>query len=565
MSPDRGFSYPPIRPTEQIRLLTLLPTGPYLSDEDSVSIRCYLDVYDRDALPKYEALSYTWGGETRTRSIVCNGKPFPVTENCYRALKALGVRCFELSKPLNLPKLWVDAVCINQDDNEERSGQVAMMGAIFHSAALTVVYLGDLVKSRVKASGMFDVYALDAVDTLHRLSRLTTEEELDYTDLRDVLRNLDDFISVWKLFFAQGWFTRMWVVQEVLLADQLLVLWGEHCFHWRCVELFASLPEQLHQWSKILGAADRHIVHEHLGRRLIKPLVVRPSALCWPLPWDEAGQRHAREVTENDIGMQVTLHGTTEAAYVACSAARTLFDLLEQSDRLHCQDPRDKLFALLTLFERDSPLEIAIDYGRSTTEVYRNLSWFLISHGIFEILSLKQSLPSDRIGPLPSWTVDWTLEHADRLGLDADIPRGSLASTPTDIVVRCHEDALILQGRLLEDCVASTSTVREDYAHVRKYYDRRFYKDFSTRSGIKGFGTAHVHAGDIPCLFHGYDMPLLLRVHSYDESGRFNWQLVGECWLDYAAASFKRPGFDMDWSKTFPHISQSPVQDVWIF
>lgn len=565
MASDNRFSYGAIRPTEQIRLLTLLPTGPYTEDDESVYVRCYLDVYDRDALPKYEALSYNWGGEVRTRSIVCNGKSFPVTENCYKALKALGVRCFKRSKPLALPKLWIDAICINQDDNEERSGQVAMMGAIFHSATLTIVHLGDLVDARAASSSMFEIYALDAVDTLHRLSQLMTEQELDYTDLRDILRNIDDFASVWKLFFAQSWFTRMWVVQEVLLADQILVLWGQHSIPWRCVELFASMPRQLARWSKILGDPDMRIVNEYSGRRLISPLVANPPAVRWPLAWNDARQRRVREAPSDDTRMQSAPPPSTEAGRVPYSAARTLFDLLERSSKLHCRDPRDKLFALLTLFESNAPSELAVDYDRSTAEVYRSLSWFLVSHFVLEILSLKTTVPENGVSTLPSWTVDWTLAHADRLSLDASIPEGDITRMPTDLVVRRTEEALILRGRLLEDRVLFTSAFKKNPSGYRANYDPRLYRNFSTRSGIKGIGTAHVQVGDIPCLFHGYDMPLLLRMQSYDESGRFNWQLVGECWLEYDVASVERPGYDMDWSKTFPHISQSPEQEIWIY
>lgn len=564
MASNSGFSYPSIRPTEQIRLLTLLPTGPYTNDDESVYIRCYLDVYHRDALPKYEALSYTWGGEARTRSVVCNGKPFPVTENCYKALKALGVRCFKLSKPLSLPKLWIDAVCINQDDNEERSGQVAIMGAIFHSAALTVVHLGDLLDGPGAASSMFDVYALRAVDTLHRLSHLTIEHDLDFTDLREVLRNVEDFPVVWKLFFAQSWFTRMWVVQEVLLADRVLVLWGQHSFPWRCVELFATLPSQLMRWTKLLGDSDFRIVNEYRERRLISPLVANPPAVHWPIPWSRTREHHVSEMTSDDTGMQVAFSYCPEAGHVAHSAARTLFDLLESSCKLRCRDPRDKLFALLALFERNAPSEIAVDYSRSTADVYRSLSWWLISHGVLEILSLKTNSPKDATGPYPSWTVDWTLEHADRLSFDVSIPTEVAANPPTSTVVKRTGDTLILRGRLLEDSISHTFPVRSVYHYIRKDYDPELYKDFSTRSGIKGLGTAHLQPGDIPCLFHGYNMPLLLRVHSYDESGRFNWQLVGECWLDYDKWSHECPGYDMDWSKTFPHISQSPEQDIWL-
>ena len=84
----------------------------------------------------YTALSYTWSGPVSQCSIIIGGVPLHITENLELALR----RIRGLDRPKNL---WVDAICINQNDNEEKSVQVLLMGDIYANAARTIVWLGE--------------------------------------------------------------------------------------------------------------------------------------------------------------------------------------------------------------------------------------------------------------------------------------------------------------------------------------------------------------------------------------------------------------------------------------
>jgi hypothetical protein len=83
----------------------------------------------------YEALSYTWGDATDTRTIIVNGSKHQVTRNLEAALRHL--RQSDYSR-----KLWCDAVCINQTDNQEKSIQVQRIGDISNSASKVLIWLG---------------------------------------------------------------------------------------------------------------------------------------------------------------------------------------------------------------------------------------------------------------------------------------------------------------------------------------------------------------------------------------------------------------------------------------
>ncbi|KUJ09026.1 uncharacterized protein LY89DRAFT_598914, partial [Mollisia scopiformis] len=83
----------------------------------------------------YTAISYTWGDASLLKMIWINGVPLEITTNLFEAL--LHVR--DTKRQL---RIWADAICINQHDDEEKSFQVGMMGRIYATAHHTVIYVG---------------------------------------------------------------------------------------------------------------------------------------------------------------------------------------------------------------------------------------------------------------------------------------------------------------------------------------------------------------------------------------------------------------------------------------
>ncbi|KAI0381098.1 heterokaryon incompatibility protein-domain-containing protein [Hypomontagnella monticulosa] len=127
-------SLDPLR--KQIRLLTLID-GSW--DE---GIKCVLSVASLHDDPIYEALSYVWGSPNDLLEIVVDGRPRSVTRNLHDALKRLrrqkGDVCGEVGRTL-----WVDAVCINQSDHDEKRYQVELMGEIYSRTARSLLWLGE--------------------------------------------------------------------------------------------------------------------------------------------------------------------------------------------------------------------------------------------------------------------------------------------------------------------------------------------------------------------------------------------------------------------------------------
>jgi hypothetical protein len=120
---------------DEIRLIELLP-GPAQSE-----IHCVVSHQRLENSPGYEALSYTWGNQSYQKTIFCSDssatkRKLSITLNCYAALHKL--RLLDRSR-----LLWIDAICINQSDLQERNTQVSSMTRIYQSASQVLIHLGE--------------------------------------------------------------------------------------------------------------------------------------------------------------------------------------------------------------------------------------------------------------------------------------------------------------------------------------------------------------------------------------------------------------------------------------
>jgi hypothetical protein len=117
-------------PRGQIRLVHLLP------DFSETPIKIHTSIEAVDQLPSLNALSYTWGSQVASQSVAVNELDFHVTTNLEAALRRLQLT------DATIP-VWVDSVCINQDDRVEKEHQVALMREIYSMAQKVCIRLGN--------------------------------------------------------------------------------------------------------------------------------------------------------------------------------------------------------------------------------------------------------------------------------------------------------------------------------------------------------------------------------------------------------------------------------------
>ncbi len=210
-SQDVYSQVPIVTARREVRILALVPG----IDDDALCRNLIVESLDYDDL-HYTALSYTWSGAVRDGAIIIGGVSLRITENLKVALH--GIR-----GPTRPKNLWIDAICINQSDSEEKTVQVSMMGDIYASATRTIVWLGE-------KSADSDM-AMDFIGSIRQrtLDKLEGGNDVDSIPLRAVAE-----------LMRRKWWTRIWVVQEALMSRRVIVQCGERKVEILCFVQFAS-------------------------------------------------------------------------------------------------------------------------------------------------------------------------------------------------------------------------------------------------------------------------------------------------------------------------------------
>ncbi|KAF2821092.1 hypothetical protein CC86DRAFT_470856 [Ophiobolus disseminans] len=195
--------YKPLKP-RHIRILEL-ETGGF---DDPLRGRFIITSFSSRINQKYDALSYMWGNHTPVDTITIAGVAVPIAANLAAALKYL--RQYEVPKRL---KIWVDAVCINQEDLDERGHQVAMMRLVYRNANCVRIWIREPIKE--------DSPAVAALQTFEM--PLTNNSEIAKACLGTDATFWDPVIPI----FQNRYWNRIWIQQEILSARRLQL----HCMN----------------------------------------------------------------------------------------------------------------------------------------------------------------------------------------------------------------------------------------------------------------------------------------------------------------------------------------------
>lgn len=308
MGSDGKLLYHPLESGE-FRLLEVFPGQ--ASDPLSGSL---VQVHLHQAA-SYNALSYCWGYHSLpAHKIIISGQPLVIKENLHSAL--LQLRSSTLARPL-----WVDEICIDQDNTQDKNAQVQMMGEIYRGAHQVYAWLG--VETEWTAHGM---RVLRYLQHGHRKHERPFKEMMS----PDLIRGLDDI-------FQRPYFRRLWIVQEIALANEVVLICGSHSFTWQNrvetvlmlaegIKLAASLPTETP-----LGA--RKLDVESLSELLEMQLTFGPEV----------------EAQKDE----------TLLPYLFC-----------ETEHRVATDPRDRIYALLGLMGCGDDERLRPDYNLSVEEVF---------------------------------------------------------------------------------------------------------------------------------------------------------------------------------------------------
>ncbi|KAL8296261.1 hypothetical protein RB600_001644 [Gaeumannomyces tritici] len=203
-------------PEGSVRFLRLLPS----SNQES-PIECQLvtaSMLGSGRTHPYEALSYVWGSKKAKDPIYMGSNELRVTANLYEALLQLR-DCF-LERIL-----WVDAICINQDDKAEKTRQVQSMAKIYAKASRVIVWLGDAADNSDQAleairKAAQEQYTDSAIyEPNHQATLALSHQDLTNSSNNEANQAVLNLLQ-------RPWFQRIWVLQEVAAARHVLIKCG---------------------------------------------------------------------------------------------------------------------------------------------------------------------------------------------------------------------------------------------------------------------------------------------------------------------------------------------------
>jgi hypothetical protein len=306
-----GFVHCEINAQTQIRLLRLSPSSTSSGTQytlQRVSLDALLDI-------EFRALSYSWGTAevaAQLSQIKVDNQAIYIRLNLFNFLKTAGMKA-------EYGLFFIDAICINQLDDEEKQYQIRFMTQIYGRANEVIAWLGHPDPKYT--------------DCLHALNDVKRRNYGDWTPA-----HWDGF----GYLSCHPYWSRLWVVQEIVLASTVTVWCGFYTYE---ITLFGTRLD--HSYYNI-SPAERIISHRH--RQYFQQM---PDPLGQGTVVETLGEM-TRALTRPSMAVKTYHSRLPDLAY----------ELVKKFGHLECSNPRDKLYALLGILPTRTAARITPDYSQ---------------------------------------------------------------------------------------------------------------------------------------------------------------------------------------------------------
>jgi hypothetical protein len=339
---------------------------------------------------EFEALSYVWGDTTTKQSIKCNGQPLCIGSNLLDAL-------VERARRRSAGFFWADAICINQNDTQEKTRQVRMMGEIYGKAQNVIIWLGKKQTSDQEGwklvESLYKTYGGEHYN-MHATIYDSGDFDCESKGFPRLSRS-PEWAAVFNIL-SYPWFSRIWVVQELLLAQRSIMWRGGLSL--RTVELL---------WMALQIVRHKDLYESFNNFR-------------------DSPQYSALQA------------GAIAAGYFEYQkrGPGPIFDILSRYNGMEATDPRDRYFALFAISAGLDPKfvdyeksfnDVACLVGKMTllgfsrysigtggTEVLKRLDGCDMHKFLIEWLAFNANPKNLELG-LPSWVPDLVSPHSPGL------------------------------------------------------------------------------------------------------------------------------------------------------
>ncbi|KAL6352589.1 hypothetical protein LRP88_13055 [Fusarium phalaenopsidis] len=384
--------------------------------------------------PSYEAISYCWGDPTPCEPCELDGIAVKIPASASEV-----IRRFRL--PDAPRRIWIDALCINQQDIAERGEQVSLMGAVYSQCTHCLIWLGLDTDNTAKT-------AFDTVDKVYTAAREADRESKDpMVEMLSMLSSTSFTRSVFNASFEQRlkgkrgepvfylkdtqqdlfkllrrpWFQRKWVFQEAVLAPESTVYCGTE------TRPLSAMLEAGH-------SLYRHRAWSHTQEEF---LMIRDLHLLWSYFSPE---------TNNELPVD----------------SRTLVALLAFLRTKFSTDPKDAVFSVLGLLRRNEKTNDSFqalfkaDYRRSLSDILASATKYaIIETQTLDVLRfVRPRLNEDAdTSQIPSWVPRWHLRHEDiDMGVNRMSPNGEFDSNKKpELIDPLDVTFLKCRGEIIDD------------------------------------------------------------------------------------------------------------------
>ena len=363
--------------------------------------------------PRYYALSYEWGNSVSKQPIIVKSCAIEfavsVTLNLHLAIQ-------HLVRELEDLVIWIDAICINQSDDEERAQQVLIMRDIYAQAEETFVWLGpsitvnmlpddsvvdliNMVGPDASESGLFEL--------MTNLTRYSfTNQEL-YEKTRAEINDLfAERFKRWERFaklLGKGYvrirklsyWNRIWIVQEIATSKKFSFQWGRHRIQSEHLRGFFAAFQ-------MFGSYLTSLSLEILQKNELPDDEIRACML-------DHSQPHSTMHTAI-FGIRGRYHalGQLPQEPLLNLLARTSIPNPGTNIRSSCKEPQDRIFGLLGLSSDRETLAIPVTYKKPFRITYEETARAIIAGGTLDLLAYSQFPKSDP--QMPTWVPDWQMQ-----------------------------------------------------------------------------------------------------------------------------------------------------------
>lgn len=380
---DHSILYSPlIEQQQQIRLFFLDVHDDDTHEHESTISGNLVPWALEQAKTRFIAISYVWGELDVSQTIVVNGRPFAVSANLLDFLQSHRRRCRDTPGLRMLP-LWIDCICVDQMDVEERNSQVALMKSIYTNAGMVISWFGASFnlcdwtfevlrnfKEQIDKTQHPDVSKVSDVRWLDLFPQACKQDPCSDGLLKSVVWD-----SIRELCDHPYW-NNIWIFQEVVLGEIVMLTCGDEVIPLQDVM-------QVIRWLDGINASLR------------KP--DNMEDVIWNMI-------SSRELSQQVMGLQSILR-IWDAREVKDNQGWALLNVLRDHE---ASDPRDKIYASLGV----TGLQIIPDYSKNVKDVYVEAAATLMKDRFEMMLMLSGEADTD-LSPhepldLPSWVPDWS-------------------------------------------------------------------------------------------------------------------------------------------------------------